>query len=592
MEQTLDEIISDIFTKDRLTGKELGKLVIDTMIYDIKYFNTPYYKQTFTKEELNILQKRLATAKDHRIYQEYMDIYIAITNTYNGIINISHNLYNHGYWRARNTLEECIHAECANDNDKFMPVIMTEVQYNRLARKAINELSERKETTSSLVIKCLDYFLNHKKEAPAEIKEALEECKLINGTNSSYYGRYRDFHEEGYYILPNGARSDEMTAEEWEREIKEYRSKSYRMMKRSKKNIDYDKFNNDRMLQVYELIYNGRDYLHDFYFDKTFISLNKEEEKELLNALVAMTNNEPAESKALIKILPYVDFLNRGSYRRYTEPPKGISMYDMLSIYVTAYKKGEDKKAVKCLSFDASNLYTAITDYIEQHIAHAKGLLYHGSTTWRELAELDFLDYKMLLSMKERAIIDVCLTDEDREKARFNGIAVIHNENICNVDENENYKQPAIPNHFGITLELLNEDKQRQSDFNECIDKLVKKSLKYMYAYNEVLNIIGRVYDLPGLGKGAKYDTKEYEEAVITFNNMLYSLYCTLDGTKEEKKHKRHIIKKCFQTINLESLKPTTEEINIVESAMNKNNLFEGIKSLDPIINFFIEPKD
>lgn len=599
--------IDRLLKKKGWTGAELGKLLIASMLNDIKTGGDPA-RALFSQKDFENMEKTLTTDRDFMEYGVYTSLYHGLTDAYNRGQGLYQQFYN-GFTRLMTEATECFNADNALKALNNTPLIMTESQYNRLEAEARAELEAFKESFCSILFQCLDYFLEHEEEAPDAIKKALEATKSVDAKKSVFLQYYNRFYGEGYYQLPDGARSDKLTSEEWQKAIQEYYLKTHELIVNGEKAGYWETltdFNQSRLLTLYELLFKGSDNLKDFYREKTGEELPEEETEELLDALEELANGTHTDNKYLSKLLPYLDHDNNGEWHYYEEAPEGLSLYDLLDLYTEAYRgyfnhidaSLDEKTAHKLLKKDAPELYKALKSFIEATVAKAKGLkanqLYKDIVSWGELAKLHFLNYEELTEPDTEGIIDAFLKDEDTTRSKsyyyrasFKGIAVIKKPHSSQVDANGDYIEEDSPLHFFQSLYSLEEDEVKQAEILDYGNKLFKPALRFMYAYNALLGIIGKEYDLPDLQEVAQIDISLFESNIAGYNGYIYIFYHEAYGSKEERDRKRAIIKECFPIVDVETLKPTQEAIDAVDAELRELGVSsKASKKLRPLDAF------
>lgn len=583
--------IDRLLKKKGWTGEELGKLLIASMLNDIKGAGSLDYKPLFSQKDFEQMETTLKKDRDFTEYGTYTSLYHALTDAYNRGQGLYQQFYN-GFTRLFTELSECYHADNALKALNNTPLIMTESQYNRLEAEAREVLEAFKESFASLVFQCLDFFLDHEEEAPEAIKKALEATKAVPAKGNVFLKNYNRFYGEGYYQLPTGARSDKLTQEEWQEAIKAYYLKTHKYIVNGETQgflETFTEYNQSRLLKLYELLFKGEDAVRDFYREKAGTELPEEELDGLLEALEDLARGHKTDNKALSKLLPSLDHDNNGEWHYYEEEPEGLTLYDLLELYTEAYRgyfnhldeTVAEKKALKVFKKDAPALYKAITAYIEERVAKAKGLkanqLHKDIVSWGELAKLHFLNYEELTEPDTEGIIDAFLKDEDTTRSKsyyyrasFKGIAVIKKPHSSQVDANGDYIEEDSPIRYMHTLYDLEEDEAKQEELLGFAEQLFKPALRYIYAYNELLGLIGKSYDLPDLQEVAKFDTLLFENKIDGYNNYVYLFYFDAYGSDEEVARKRSIIRECFPIVDPEELKPTEEDIRAVEAELRE----------------------
>lgn len=599
--------IDRLLNKKGWTGADLGKLLIASMLNDVKQQGQGEKTPLFSQSDFEKMESSLTSDSDYIVYGVYRDLYRSIIDSFNRGQGLYQQFYN-GFQRAFTEFTECYHADKALKALENTPLIMTESQYNRLEAEARKTLEAYKESFCSLLFYTLDYFLEHEEEAPEDIKKALEATRAVDAKGNTFLSRYNRTYGKGYYQLPTGARSDKLTSEEWQKAIQEYYLKTHELIVNGEKAGYLDTvrdFNQSRLIKMYELIFKGAEAVSNFYTEKTGEELPEEEAEALLKALGDYVDDKLTDNEALAKLLPYLDdYDNMGKWHYYEEEPEDLSLYGLLEMYPEAYRGAYDdideKTAHKLLKKDAPELYKAIKNFIEATVAKAKGLkanqLYKDIVSWGELAKLHFLNYEELTEPEDSNIIDTFLKDEDSTRSKsyryrvdYKGIAVVKRPHSDQTDENGDYIEKKSPLQFFQSLYTLEGDGEKIAEIQGYTDNLIYPALNYLYAFNSLMEIIGKVYDLPELKEVARYDTSLFESKMSGFNGLLYMFYHNVYGNEEEQEHKRAIIKKVFRPLEADTLKPSQETIEEVTAELTKLGLSSDARKKLKYLDAFID---
>ena len=167
------------------------------------------------------MESSLSTDRDYLAYGVYRDIYSSIVDTYNRGQGLYQQFYN-GYYRYVMHLQGAMKADNALKQAEYYPLIMTEEQYRKAEQDTLERKKNYGESFYSLVFSMLNYFLNaldngETDKVPADILKAIEATKKEPAKGHALYSRYNELMGEGYYSLPDGRRSDQMTSESGKR---------------------------------------------------------------------------------------------------------------------------------------------------------------------------------------------------------------------------------------------------------------------------------------------------------------------------------------------------------------------------------------
>lgn len=127
------------------------------------------------------------------------------------------------------------------------------------------------------------------------------------------------------------------------------------------------------------------------------------------------------------------------------------------------------------------------------------------------------------------------------------------------------YKIEPNPLRNFDSLDSIAGDERKRREPRKWKETHIDPAMKYLYAHNALMGIIGKAYDVEILGEGAIISTALYEETVGTYNKAL-----SLFQEEAKTKKKRDLIKDIFPTLDDPSeLKPTPEAIYSLTAEIN-----------------------
>lgn len=602
--------VKRLLKKKRWTGKEVGQLLIASLLNDIKQQEQAEKKPLFTQSEFEDMERSITTDKEYSVYGVYKDLYASIIDSYNRGQAIYQQFYN-GYNRLNAMIRELRASDATQEIEDNTPLIMTAEQYEREKAQATEEFKGYMMSYADLIYYALSMFLQAdeeaiKKEAPA-VWEALEATKNIPADNNRYARLYNIDHNKGYRLYTDGRRSDQMTEEE----LEEANSNSVLLDGVPMKGNDmlYTK-----IAEGDKLFYEGAEAVREYIKNRTGEPLEELSNEDLLDEWAITLNFLGGEK---IAPSPYSELFAEAlgasftfEWVPYEEIPEGITLYDILPTYSEAYKEdlhADAKQSLDYLKADAPELYKAIKEYVERTVPQAKGIkrnqLSKYIISYGELAETDYIGSLSLITPTDQDIVNAIVnravgsgdaTGAYRKynKAKRKGIALIQNPQPSQVDKNGDYIEGESFTIYHADLYSTEKDQETIDNLHAFKERLVYPALSYMYAFNALMEIIGTVYDLPELPKIAQYDTSDLEERCTSFNTYLYYFYRKVYGARADKEHKREIIKTAFSPLEPAELLPsedTKEEIaeELTELGFTKEARMK-IKYLDPLIDRLI----
>ena len=609
--------IDSLLKKKGWSGEEVGKALIASVIHDVKHRGEPDFKPLFSQSDFERMESSLSSDRDYTVYGVYRDLYSSIIDAYNRGQALFQQFYN-GYSRYSNVMFMCQNAEIALERADKVPLIMTQSQYNRhreRARATLNDANDgSKWSFSSLLFVDLMSFIDTPEEAPEHIRELIEATKKETATNPRILGAYNKEHSKGYYTLPDGRRSDKLTDEEWEQALEELYLKTHSLVINGRPATPEEThkfYNEQQKLKAYKLFFDGIEGIKALYKEitgKELDGVDAEEEKRLLDTLEDMldlkfqtkTLRERSE-EGKYPLSPLQDLIsglldgNIDSsivWSYYPDPPQ-LTKYEVLTEcwehYSGAYEDDIDEKdQLKEFKADYPALFSALEAYIKESAPALQSL--KPSQYCKEVISIEELagrssmgDGSDIEPSNEDIIADYCgdfESDPDtaeerlrryrrRRRGFYRGIAIIQNPASWQTDENGDYKETPDPLSVFFNLDSVADSETQRTELDAFRNNLFKPALRFLYAYNALMLIIGAVYDIEDT-EALQLSTRTFESQLEGFNNLLYMFYGGVYGDPEEKQRKRKLIKELFQPTDPEELKPTKEAIDAVTAELTE----------------------
>lgn len=597
--------LKNLLKKKGWTGKEVGQLLIASMLNDIKQQGQGEKTPLFSQSDFEKMESSLTSDRDYISYGVYRDLYSSIIDSFNRGQGLYQQFYN-GFSRLFTELREVENADNAQKSIDDTPLIMTESQYKRLEAEAVQTLRGYKESYYSLLFYILEKFLDAGDEAPEPIRTAIEATKKIPAEKITFSRSYNEQMGEGYYTLPDGRRSDQLTSEEWQKALMDC------FLSRHKLTINEEPataeetvqhYNQNRLIKSYELFFKGAKAIRELVLERTGkeLELTDEEIEEALNDTIDYVGKARYTPTAE-QIAEALDFSEPTEWHTYEKLPEGLTAYDLLGLITdsSSYGDTDEKKHLKAFKTEYKELYTALNAYIEENVPKARGLkpnqLYKDIVSWGELADAGIIGYSSLIQPDDREIVQIWTDGEDSTESKskrlrtgLRGIAILRNPTSYQTDENGDYIEKKSPLQFFQSLYTLEGNGDKIAEIQGYTGNLIYPALGYLYAFNALMEIIGKVYDLPELAEVARYDTSLFESKMSGFNGMLYFFYHDVYGNEEEKQRKRAIIKEVFRPLEAETLKPSQEAIEEVTAELTKLGLSSDARKKLKYLDAFID---
>lgn len=600
--------INRLLKKKGWTGEEVGKLLIASMLNDIKQQGQEEKTPLFSQKDFENMESSLTSDRDYLTYGVYRDLYSSIIDSFNRGQGLYQQFYN-GFTRLWTELREVQNADSAQASLDDVPLIMTESQYKRLEAEAAETLRGYKESYYSLIFFILEHFLNAidaGEEVPEPIRKAIEATKEEPASSKSFSRSYNELMGEGYYTLPDGRRSDQMTSEEWQKTLEEEFLRTHKLTingEPATAEETVQSYNQDRLIKNYELFFKGAKAIREIVLERTGKTLDStdEEIEEALNDTIDYVGKAKYKLNAE-EIAEALDFSTPTEWHTYEELPEGLTAYDLLDLITDSsqYAETDPKAHLKTFKAEYPELYKALHTYIEENVPKARGLkanqLYKDIVSWGELAEAGIIRYKALIQPDDRQIVEYWTGDEDttenkskRLRTGLRGIAILKHPASYQTDENGDYIEKKNPLHAFRSLYSLEGNGDQIAELQGFRDNLIYPAMSYLYSFNALMEIIGKVYDLPELAEVVSLDTSLFESKMNGFNGMLYFFYHDVYGNETEKQRKRAIIKELFTPLEADTLKPSKESIEEITAELTKLGLSSEARKKLKYLDAFID---
>lgn len=599
-----------LLNKKGWTGKEVGQAYLYSLSEQTKAGKAKKpFKPPFTREDLDRMEQSITIQEQYIVFRAYASLYSSLVDSSNMAEARIQQTYS-GFYRYFYTLKDCIQADDALKAVCKHPLIMTRGQYDRIKAELIEDRKNFKTCFYSTVLEYIEDMAADLEKAPAAIKKAIEDTKKHPCTNSRIIENYNDDMGEGYYTLPDGTRSDKVTSEQWQQKLKEHFLATQKLKVNGEKTSPEETFKHytqERILQLEKLFFEGVEGI-----ERTF------KEKGIDLEAKGFTTEEmlqyvKEEVEGLGNIKPYkaietafnelIDHLDIKTEWHTAEEVPELTKYDVLAKpelmhhYRGAFVddiKLEQQKAEFIADYPA--LYKAAVKELKKLLPAATKIkeedYLQPLLTYRQIQEAGLTMYDYFLKVDSRDILDYyCKKDntanmQKRLMLMYSGIAIIEEDTISpsQITENGDYIETESNPYFLLeSIDSITDNEDRQEEIELYREFLIKPALKYVYAYNALVDAIAAVYDVSCIDI-LKKDMSLLQSQLEGFNELLYNFYSNVFGTEEEKERKRDLIKQVFIPINTEELQPDKERVQAVKDMLaasyGKSNAISLVRDL------------
>lgn len=556
--------ISRLLKKQSWTGKEVGQLLMASLVRDIQRSSNPRLQPLFTPEEFAEMENSLKDDYEWRYYNVYADLHRTTLEAYNRLYGVNQQFSN-GMYKINMEIRELQHDEDTKNSLRNIPLIVTEEQYNRYRDFAIEATGSLKESFNALLMHTIDKCCEQGVDVPAGIRTELDKLKEKPVKGDRYTEQYNLLYGNGYYVLPDGTRSDSYSEDGWKELIaKRYADRLGLEFKTTEELLQFVK--DEREEQIHEaqkLFFKGGEYVKDLLGKKG--KHTAEEYEEALYRIVRLTSLRDcidAKGTAMEEIEEYLGMaINECKWVYYDSLPAGTTEYDLLGVYYDRYISGEEN-ALADMKKDFPALYNSVKEYLEGLLPELKALKANQRgkevVTWKRLCEAGVIGYEDILTPNDWTIAEYSPVDGINSwRGSFNSFAIVKNPREDQVDSNGDFIEKVNPFYGSVnSIEELGVDEDTIDVLHSHYDRLIIPAMRYLYAYNEMIKIYADVYDVPDYVEAMSFDMGNIEDMVEAYNRLLYIFHANIneDG-------KRAVIREAFRDIDIESLKPTKEAI-------------------------------
>lgn len=591
--------IKRLLNKKGWTGRELGIIELTNMAIMFRQAlegkePQPIVDQARFRTMINGITDR----QQGKVYNGYISIHEWLSIRYN-VAQTQLQQAQLQYRTLAGYITDAILAEDVYSYIEQLPAIMTQKQYETFRAERIEAqfYDEDGEPLYSnvfnLVERAITYYLRQLQREPQKPNplKAIRKKYLSQPVKSKLIlSKWNEATGEGYYTLPDGRRSDEMTAEEWQDAITTpaMREALTKMKATDGSGFEYtSEIAHERIIERAKVIFNG----------------GTEEDADKAQA-------EREHSRGLS--MP-------ATWHYYEDPPTDLTKWDVIEQELLleffpadvdgsgdAYTDDNFTASMEDFIAEFKELVTVILKDIDSHFFKGEpGLSDIPIKKWYTT----IYDYKQLYekgfySMREEIEADTSIFDGNR-RAIFNGIAILRPSDLLGrsprIDERGNYVEPNLRRTISkFTLEAFfpeAEDYADNVDIVETARQTLIESYYHLKGYNYALEIIASFYDVPEIAI-FQMNTSGIEDKIRAFNGLVPILYKKILDTdyedKELKERKLQVLKDLFQPIDYEALTIPEEKKEAAQQLLVDFKAFqpENANRFDGMLCTLPEPED
>ena len=585
--------IKRLLNQKTWTGRELGRLEIAIMAAQFKQAiqgETP--QPLINKGQFQQMLNSITDAVQRKIYNGYIEIHEWLSLAY----NIAQSNYQSAQLQYKNIFGYILQAELAEDTFSYiesLPVIMTEKQYKQAAENGrhqylywTDEKGEEKprgDNALALIYRAIEHYIKllaDEPKKPNPLKPIRKKYLAAKATNPLILSRYNEATDNGYYILEDGRRSDQMSQEDWQAAISTPQMREALEEMEQRDELGRGHFGYTAKQIAFSRIIQRAKYVYE----------GKAETEEEAARLLA------GEGKEDRLTLP-------ATWKLYETPPEDLTKWEILedgdalyNIFRNALGGEEADTAEETSRLYLEEAQAFIAEFKEAVAAIIADIKKHYNTDidtipveswectvyeWPQLYELDFYGF--------RSEADAFTTIfSDNWRAMANGVAILQPKSGLNkprfVDEQGNYTPPPVKESVKIySLAGFFTDADEYAERIEEIEQGREALLDAYYfikGYNYALDLIAAEYEIPEINI-FKSDIIRIEEQIDAINSLIPMLYNRIKSTeyedKELQQRKLQVLRDIFPPIDYKAIDIPAERIVEAQEAIKDFKAFKKV---------------
>lgn len=591
-----------LLNKKGWTGKEVGQAYLYSLSEQQRAQKERIpFKPPFTREDLDRMEQSITVQEQYIIFRSYAKLYNGLVDCSNFAEAQMQQTYS-GFYRYLYTLKDCMQADATLKAVEKYPLIMTRVQYDRIKKELIEDRKAFRTSFYRTLIEVIEDWAAEPEEAPAAVRKAIEDTKKQPCTNTRILSNYNNDMGEGYYTLPDGTRSDKVTSEEWKQKLQDRFLAAHKLTINGEEATPEETlihFNQERRINLEKLFFEGIEGVEKACKDMgidweakgfTLEELLKTIEKEL-EFTGSIKLNKIAEEAFNI-----ITDSDSGIVWHDAEEVPELTKYDVLveSEIMDNYRDcliDDNENFINCKEFveDYPALYKAAVKELKKMLPTAAKIkkedFLQPLLTYGEIQEAGLTIHDCFLKVCNRDILEYYCKEDNTENMQkrlrimYSGIAIIEEDGDSysgyllkdNIAENGDYVEThSNPYYLLESIDSITDDEDRMEEISQYTKYLIKPAIRYLYAYNALIDALSSVYDVSCISV-LKKNMQYLETQIEAFNFLLYGFYTDVFGTPEEKARKRELIKQVYSPIILEELKPDSSRVQAVKDKLTSS---------------------
>ncbi len=575
--------LNRLLKKKKWTGQDMGRLEMVNMLtvfQQTREGKPP--KQIISNEDFQTMLRTVVDPEQKKIYKGYLKIHDWFSDTYG-----TASAYQQQAFRTLDTVSHAITSAHASEDIysyiSGLPMIVTAEEYEELKDKRIEETlhpageEEPYFNVFNMLGEALRYYTRLLEKSPRKrnpLKPLKDQLEAEPVTDKRILELYNIVTGKGFFELPDGSRSDNMTEAEWEAKLEEPEIASA-----LEKHFGKTLFNGFGLTGTHQQPIDYETLL------STFPSL----------AEIAAKNIGPDALEALREDGELTE--GPATWHYYEEPQASLNKWEIivggeLEAYYPALQdhgdEAEDLAQIRAFKEEFPAVTAALLQDMERYVKGISSVPEEEWTathyTWEELYQIDYYSFA-----SEYVENDLNIFDGDR-KAINNGVAILRPSDsldTCDrIDKETGYYQPPKIRETlaSFSLEAYfpdNPEAKRNLATLRKAREVFKDSYYYLVGYNLSLDLIAELFKLDEM-KVAKISLDPLNARIKSLNRLINDLYRRITMAHYEdtelKEKKLAVIREELYPVDTSQLTPSEEAIEKAKDAMRDYTAFVNNK--------------
>lgn len=612
--------VQALLKKGKLTGEEVGKLIVKNKISQIAGVRDGKDGSLFSNEELSYLCTSFpATKQNIDAYNTYLLIEHAITNTYNYTQAMTQQIF-HGFYKYLGEAEKIMGENMALRSLKRAPLPLTENEENSLKAMSIKETREKDVSEAELFLKTI------KKYASDYYSKGIETDKNI----AMELDKVKDKPIENERILRMAENLDTVTAGGVRIGVLHDDYNEKELYKEARENL-YKHFNVHTDKALTEKIFNrAMNATYDLFsdFEKIASAINKDKDQVFFITTLAMKLRDllfltaPGVVDGLHDIAVrecidsliehYIDEISENNFRIIKNEIKSARDYfldcyriilgfDILTLKRLPYERikcedvliflfenyGDSQKSFDEFKKDFPGVYKAfkeeatIKEWLKQFGTAKSGQEFSTTHKLGDIidARIAYGSYMLDRATSNEAITGIFQRENPED------IRTINDRLFYSVARAPKKELLRIYEKFSDTsLDRINKNEKDFENVKNALTVQMAPACRFLLSIVTIFDKLANIYNVPELKDMGLFQLNP-RHMCKSLSIQLTSLLCGIEGTYAQVRERQKTALSFFHTLRAEDIEPDIELINMILKPCNEDPFSEKARyTLDTLV--------